>query len=394
MPSPAQPSPARARWGVSLNFLTNGLMQSLLPRLPEIKRNFELGDGFYGIVVAAGGMGAIVSGPLPAVLIRRWGALKVSLVCTLLAAALLVVAGFAPHVLVFAGAFFFIGILDACIDSAQNTQGVAVETWSGKTIINSLHGTWSIGAAIAGVIGASCAGLKIPIGVQALAVSVLIAVLAVVCYRMGTIPQQVRDALAAARAKSDHRAPTSWRRLLPLVPLAVIGLAGIIPEDVANNWGAVYLVDEFGLGFSTAGLAMVTMLIAQIIGRFTADALSDRFGPWNVATTGGILVGLGSLLVVLTPVPGLVYVGFALSGFGCASLIPTAFAAAGRLPGLASGTSITLVSFAMRIAIAGSSPLIGGLAELGGLRIALSTSVVAGLAAAILCRRTKPQSTI
>ncbi len=271
------PSPGRARVGVALTFMTNGLMMNLLPRLPEIKQNFALGDGLYGIVVAAMGVGAITSGPLPARLIARFGALKVSLVGTLGAAVLLVVAGFAPNPIVFAAAFFFIGILDACIDSAQNTQGVAVEIWSGRTIITSLHGTWSIGAAIAGVIGSMCAGLQVPIGAQALGMSILIAVSAIACYRMGTIPEDVRAEQAKLRAHRDKGAPTKWRRLVPLIPLTIIGLAGVIPEDVANNWGAVYLVEEFSLPFSVAGLAMVTMLVAQIIGRFTADGLSDRF---------------------------------------------------------------------------------------------------------------------
>lgn len=384
------PSPGRARWGVALNFATNGLMMNLLPRLPEIKIYFGLGDGIYGIVMASMGVGAIVAGPLPARLIARFGALKVALGCTLGAAAMLVVAGFAPHPAVFAGAFFFAGILDACIDAAQNTQGVAVENWTGKTIINSLHGTWSIGAAIAGVVGSICAGLGIAIGLQALGMATLIVILSLVCYRLGQIPEHVRTAHAQQRAHQDKAAPTKWRRLVPLIPLTIIGLAGVIPEDVANNWGAVYLVDEFSVSFSAAGLAMVTMLVAQIIGRFTADGLSDRFGPWNVAATGGALVAIGSVLVVTAPVPILVYVGFAFTGFGCASLIPTAYAAAGRIPGVASGTGITFVGFAMRISFAFCSPFIGGIAELAGLRPALSIGAIAGLLAAFFCWRLRP----
>lgn len=38
-----------------MNFFTNGLMLTLVPRLPEIKQAFELSDDFYGIVVAAMG---------------------------------------------------------------------------------------------------------------------------------------------------------------------------------------------------------------------------------------------------------------------------------------------------------------------------------------------------
>lgn len=359
-------------------------MVNLLPRLPEIKTALGLTDSIFGLVMASMGVGAIIAGPLPAKLIATFGPLKVALTGTCVAAVLLVIAGFAPHALILAGAFFLAGIADACIDAAQNTQGVLVENWSGRVIINSLHGTWSIGAAIAGLIGSAAAGLAIPVGVQASGVSFMMVALALICYRMGKIPEQELARMRSARARSDRHAPTNWRRTLPLVPLAVIALCGALPEDVAHNWGALYLVREFEVGFSVAGLGLVTMLVSQIIGRFTADALTERFGAWTVATYGSVLVAMGSLLIVLTPIPAGVYAGFVLTGYGCASLIPTAFAAAGRIPGLASGTGITLVSFAVRIALAGSSPLIGVLAERTDLRVALSIPVFAGVLAAIL----------
>jgi MFS family permease len=372
--------------------MTNGLMMHLVPRLPEIKQNFGLSEGYYGLVVAAMGFGAISAGPLPARLISRFGPLRVGLVTTWTAAIFLAVAGFAGTPVLFAAAYFLVGFLDASIDAAQNTQGVQVENWTGRTIINSLHGTWSVGAIIAGGIGAACAGLGVPIRWQALGMSILIAVLALFCYRMGHIPTDVAKRLQQAKADQDRRAHPNWRRLLPAIPLALIGLAGVLPEDVTHNWGAVYLVSEFDLPFATAGLAMVVMLAMQIIGRFTADGLTERFGAWQLATVGGLLVGSGGLLMVSAPHPALVYLGLALMGYGCASLVPTAYAAAGRIPGVASGTGITVVSFAMRITFTFSSPFIGGAAELFGLRIALLVAAVAGLTAAALCWRARVRS--
>ena len=75
-----------------MNFFTNGLMLTLVPRLPEIKQAFELSDDFYGIVMAAMGAGALVVGPLPARFIARHGALKVALVSTIGAALMLALA--------------------------------------------------------------------------------------------------------------------------------------------------------------------------------------------------------------------------------------------------------------------------------------------------------------
>ena len=83
------PSVGRARLGATLNFFTNGLILSLLPRLPEIKQTFALGDGAYGLMVAALGTGALCALHLPAVLIARLGALRTAVSAMWLTAVLL-----------------------------------------------------------------------------------------------------------------------------------------------------------------------------------------------------------------------------------------------------------------------------------------------------------------
>lgn len=373
--------------GVSLNFLTNGLMLTLTPRLPEIKQGFHLSDGFYGIVVAAMGAGALLVGPLPARFIARFGALRVALVATIGAACMLAIAASATHPAVFALAFFLMGMLDAHIDAAQNTQGVAVQTWAGRTIMNSLHATWSIGAAVATLVGSIAAGLNVPLAVHGAVMAAVIVLLALVCYRMGAIPADVQSAQKRSKQRADQKAPTNWRRLLPVIPLALLGVVGVVPEDATNNWAALYLIDRFGLGFSLAGTAVTVMLIAQIVGRLLSDPLADQFGQETVAVVGGGLVALGGLLVILTPVAAPVYLGLLLMGVGCAPIVPLAFSAAGRLPGLASGTGITLVGFALRIGLTLNSPLMGGVAELTSVRTAFGLVVIAGLVASLIAAK-------
>ena len=362
-------------------------MLTLTPRLPEIKQAFELSDGFYGIVVAAMGAGALIVGPVPARFIARFGALKVSLVATIGAAIMLAVAAGATHPAVFALAFFVMGMLDAHIDAAQNTQGVAVQAWAGRTIMNSLHATWSIGATVATLAGSIAAGLGVPLAAHGAAIAVLIVLLALVCYRMGTIPDDVQLAQQHSKQRADQKAPANWRRLLPVVPLALLGVVGVIPEDATSNWAALYLIDRFDLGFSLAGAAVTVMLVAQVIGRLLSDPLADRFTQETVAGVGGGLVAAGALMVIVTPVAPLVYLGLVLMGIGCAPIVPAAFSAAGRLPGLASGTGITLVGFAMRLALTLNSPLMGGVAEATSVRTAFSLVVGAGVVACLIARR-------
>lgn len=359
-------------------------MMSLLPRLPELKQTFGLGDGFYGLMVAAMAIGSLFAAALPAILIARFGALRTSIFGMWAIAALLVVAGLAGNPVLFAAALFLMGISDAVVDAAQNTHAVVVQLWARKTIINSLHAAWSIGATLGGVIGSLGAGFRVPLLVQNGLVGALIVALSLVCWRLGTIPDEVRAQDGAEREHRDRHARSDWRRMLAVMPLALIALCGVLPEDLSNNWSGVYLVQVFDVPLGLAGSGLVVMLVIQTIGRFSADPMSDHFGAFRLATAGSLLVALGSLLIMFAPHPAVVLIGFALNGFGCASLVPTAYAAAAVVPGVSAGGGITLVSFMMRLGMTISSPAIGGISELVSLRAAVIVPVIAGLAAALV----------
>src|SRR5699024_6326148 len=100
MPTPSPTRLRRARGAVSVLFLTNGaLMANLLPRYPEIKAELGLANSTYGLVLAAFPAGAILAGLGAATLIRRFGSAPVAVATTMLTAAGLLGAGWAPTAL-------------------------------------------------------------------------------------------------------------------------------------------------------------------------------------------------------------------------------------------------------------------------------------------------------
>ena len=58
--------------------------------------------------------------------------------------------------------------------------------------------------------------------------------------------------------------------------------------------------------------------------------------------------------------------------------MPSAFAAAARLPGVSEGAGVTAVSWLMRIGFLATSPVLGALSDATDLRRALLLLVVAG----------------
>lgn len=187
---------------------------------------------------------------------------------------------------------------------------------------------------------------------------------------------------ASSASGPDRSAvPSKWALLAGVIAL---GLLGAFVEDLGMNWSSLYFSEVGGVGVELAGIAFVVALTGQLIARFTADRLTDRIGRPGVVLSGGVCVTIGMLLAMGVAQPWAVVVGFFLSGYGSATFIPTAYAAAGMIPGFGHGMGITLASWALRVAMLGSSPLIGITAGALGLRYALVITVVAGLGAIVL----------
>ncbi len=401
----------RARIAVSAFFLTNGaLYANLLPRLPEVKEAFGLSNTLYGFLVVAFPLGAILVGALPARAIRRFGSGHVAALGTVLLSVCLAAAGAGAGlgagtqagVVVFLAAMFLGGALDAHVDTAQNAQGMEVQRARGRSIINSLHALWSLGAVLGGLMGAAALALGVPLGWHLPVSGLVWSAVALVALRSALTPAEgtalrtvdlpaepeTGDPADAAPHRQQRRAGTGHRSagrivVVSLLPVAVIAMAGVMVEDAGMNWSAVYLNAELGAPLATAGLGLVALMAAQFVGRMLGDPLTDRWGRVAVARAGAALSALGLLLVVLAPVPAVAVAGFAVAGFGCATLVPAAFHAADDIPGLRTGTGLALVSWLMRISFLSLSPAIGVLSDAVGLRAALVVVPVFALVAAL-----------
>ena len=75
-------------------------------------------------------------------------------------------------------------LVDALIDIANNAQGLWVQRRIGTSIITGLHGLWSVGAVVGGLIGSAFAGMGVPVRWQLLVTGGLFALALVVASRV------------------------------------------------------------------------------------------------------------------------------------------------------------------------------------------------------------------
>ncbi|NHI16631.1 MFS transporter [Microbacterium excoecariae] len=386
-PTPQPPSVGRARAAVSALFLTNGaLYANILPRYPEIKQALGLDNAEYGFAVIAFPVGAIVAGLGAAWAIRRLGSARAAVFSTILTALGVLAAGLAPNVWVFVGFLLVGGACDAITDVAQNAHGLRVQRAMGRSILNSFHAVWSVGAVLGGAMAAGAIAVGLPIGVHLAISGAIFCVVALVALRY-CLPGPDRDptpdghAAASSGAEIARRVPA--RVVLTLIALVVIAMAGSVVEDAGFTWAALYLT-SLGAPGAIAATGLIALVGAQFVGRLVGDRLVDRFGQRAVARAGGLLVVVGmGVALALGTVSGSI-VGFAAAGLGIATLVPAAMHAADELPGLRHGTGLTVVSWLMRLGFLASPPAVGLIANATDLRTALAIVPCAGLAVIVL----------
>jgi MFS family permease len=369
----------RARRAVAALFLTNGaLFANLAPRLPEIKTDLALSNTSYGIVVAAFPAGALAAGLAAGALIRRFTSARLAVVGTVGIALLTLAAASSTTALLVALALFVGGACDAVVDVAQNTQGLRVQRAHGRSIINSLHGIWSMGAVLGSAMAAGAIALNVPREAHIGATGVLFVAVAATAYRFllhGTDAVESEHDPAAGRPGGVGR-----RVYMTLMLLVVIATAGAVVEDAGSSWATLYLRDDLGAGGAVAVLGYIALLSFQFVGRMIGDRLVDRFGERAVARAGGLVTAAGMGAALLFPSVPTTIAGFAAAGIGIATVIPAAMHAADRLPGLRAGSGLTAVAWLMRMGFVAAPPVVGAIADATSLRIGLLVVPAAGLA--------------
>ncbi len=371
----------RARIAVSLLFLTNGaIFANLLPRYPQIKAELGLSNAALGTAIAAYPLGALIAGLTAGSLIHRFRSSRVGVVGTLLTAVAILVAGLSANSLVLAAALFVGGALDALVDVAQNAHGLRVQRRYGRSILNSFHALWSIGAVLGGLMGSAAAGLALPLVVHLSASGVLFSLVALGCYRFMLPGPEIaeRDPVKAAGPTRSRLRPSAGTVLI-LLALGLIACCGTATEDAGASWGALYLSGSLGSALAVAGLAFVSLQGMQFIGRLLGDRLVDRFGQRAVARSGGMITAVGMGAALAFPSTLLTIVGFGAAGFGVATLVPAVMHAADELPGLPPGAGLTMVTWLLRVGFLLSPPIVGVLADASSLRVGLLLVPITGV---------------
>ena len=159
--------------------------------------------------------------------------------------------------------------------------------------------------------------------------------------------------------------------------LGLIGLCAAIGEGSASDWGAILLRDTWQAGAFLSSVPYIVFQTGMVIGRFSADGLTQKFGRARVLLVCGLVGGLGEIAGLLIGGASGVILGWLCVGLGVSVVIPTVFSLAGsiakeRYAGvIAPSQAVATVSAASYSAFMLGPTVIGFLADQISLRWAM-----------------------
>ncbi|MEV7597021.1 MFS transporter [Kitasatospora sp. NPDC089797] len=399
--SPSRDPFRRSQLAIGALFFALGFQYATwVSRVPALKARLDLGEAQIGLLLMTCGIGAAVSFPLVAVLMRRFGSRLLSVLSALALGVILVALSVVPNYPVTLLVLFCDGVAVGCLNVAMNAQGAALEARFERTTMSRLHATFSAGSLLAALlasgVNAFTGSLAVHFGLAALLLAVL-----VLAARPGLLadgPAETAEAAAGPEtgtgpetenaAESDGTGRKGRRRFaLPVAATLWMGLAmvfGTVTEGAMNDWSALYLKDVVHAGAGVAPMGIAVVSVMMVCARIFADGWRTRFGDGRIVRTGSLLAGLGLAVALLVGgvVPTLL--GFACVGLGVAAVTPCVYVAAARQGSdalslvAAMGTTGLLAGPAVIGFIAGGTSLVWGMAA-----VAASAAVVSLCAARI-----------
>jgi MFS family permease len=329
----------QGRISVSALFLVNGaVLGSWAPQIALLLPRHGITESVLGLLILGMGIGAMVAMCLSGRLLARHGSRALVRVTATCCAVTLSVVVLAPDVATLAVAMAAMGASVAMMDVATNANAYELERATGRAMMSSAHGFWSVGGFLGGALGGPGIAALGTTG-HALMVAVLCLTVVALCW------SRLAGAPVTAEGTHGGTGPGLWRQGWTIYLIGVMALFAFVPESAVLDWSALYLSADHGAGVAVSGMAFALFSGCMAAMRFCGDAVRNRVGAVPLLRVSGCVAAAGMTMVALAPSTAWALAGFALTGIGLANLVPILFSAAGRHGGANPGAAIAAVSF-------------------------------------------------
>lgn len=359
----------RNRIAVNIAFFLNGFIYAnWVSRLPRIQELYGADNGAIGIVLLAMSLGAVAAMPFTGWIIIKHGSRRITMFSTIMYCALVPFIPFMPGMAILICLYLIMGVITGMLDVAMNAQAVMIERQYQKPIMTSFHALFSIGMALGAWCGALFADVGFDLSVHFITV-VIISLIAAVWVSRNLIYDKPDKSIT-------HDGPLFRIPDRLLISIGIIAFCCMMGEGAMADWSVNYMENITKASEALAPIALSAFATAMTLGRIFGDRVRAQLGDTKLIMSGGIVATLGLSIALILPDPYVAIAGFFLVGLGLSTIVPIAYSIAGNTKGLPSGVGLAMVTTVGYSGFLFGPPIIGFLADLTSLRIALFVVVI------------------
>jgi MFS family permease len=364
---------AQARMATGAMFFINGCAFSTwASRIPSIQDKLHVGTGLLGIALLSMAVGALIAMCFAGRLIATLGSRPTIGIMAICAAFCLAAAGLPDNLILLSLVITTFGLTLGTMDVAMNAHAVVVEKAFRRPIMSGFHALFSIGGIFGACGGAAIAHLNIKPESHFAGVCIFLIALNVLSYKF-LLPAAIDKSSTAQGGVNIKESISYFTKDQALVAISVIMFCCFLTEGAIGDWSSVFMHSVLNTDTGIAALGYAAFSVTMAIGRLTGDLLVAKLGQLLIVRAGSALAALGLILVLVpnaAPIPFSIF-GFALIGIGVANIVPIAFSAAGNVKGISAASAIATVALIGYFGLLAGPPVIGFLAEIVTLRLAL-----------------------
>jgi len=384
-----RPGDRRALLSVAVQFFANGTVYAtVIPRLPDIRERVDISIGALGLVLTLGSAASLIGTLLTARVMARVGSRRVLIWGAVSSIAFLPVIGFSTSAVLLVLGLFGLLFFDVFIDVAMNMQGSVLSARRHTPVMNRLHGLWSLGTVIGGLVTVITlrAGVSTPVHLSV--VSVLLTG-SLVFVAPGLLRRDETPGVDDSQTPAAGAVTVRRGRRIGVAPI-LLGLGGTMAMTIQignGDWASFRLGDDLGARPGIAALAFLAFTAGMTIGRLSGDFVQLRVGATALIRLAAGIAGIGSVLATLVPNQAVSITGFFVAGLGTSVLFPQLYDRAAKVPG-PPGSGFAAMLIGQRGAGLAIPLVVGGLANTATLGVGEAMAIVLIPAALIVMATT------
>jgi MFS family permease len=353
---------------LSVFFFVSGIcFATWASRIPTIKSQFGFNEAELGTILLAMPIASLMGLPVSGFLVARFDS-RVPLAFAFLALSVaLALIGFASNTFILVASICLFSFSLRILNIAMNTQALTLQKLYPRKINGSFHGLWSTGGIVGVGFSTVMVSEDVSMHLHLALVAVLTLIITIVCYRF-----LISNDRSVSGNKLQLSKPDPY-----IVYLGLLAFLSAICEGGMFDWNGIYFKEVVGEEIFTVGYLL--FMISMAVSRFASDYIVERFGMPTTYVLSACFICTGITTAVVFPTFWPVLIGFCLTGFGTASIIPVTFLLAGGSKKYSAGTAISLIATYGIVGMLIGPPIVGYIAHATSLRVSFVLFAIGGL---------------